>query len=99
MKSMDVSIVAGGANNQLASLQDDLMLATNGIFYAPDFVINSGGTIHAAASYLDWNKNKLMEKIKLIPQQLREIYDYALKNKIGTYHAAKEYALETIKLL
>jgi glutamate dehydrogenase/leucine dehydrogenase len=93
MKNMGVSIVAGSANNQLSNLNDDLMLTTNGIFYAPDFVINSGGAIHAAASYLNWGKSKLMEKIKLIPQQLREIYNYALKNKIGTYQAAKEYAL------
>jgi leucine dehydrogenase len=96
MKKMGISIIAGGANNQLMNIQDDLMFAMNGIFYAPDFVINSGGTIRAAASYLNWSKAKITEKIKLIPQQLREIYSYALNKKIGTYQAAKEYALATV---
>ena len=97
-KNMGVSIVAGGANNQLRDSQDDSLLAKNGIFYAPDFVINSGGTIHAAASYLNWTKNKLLEKLQQIPEQLKEIYEYALRNDIGTYQAAKKYALESINI-
>lgn len=96
MKSLGASIIAGCANNQLNHSEDDLILSANGIFYAPDFVINSGGTIHAAASYLRWSTDKLIEKIKLIPQQLKEIYHYSTKNKIGTQQAAREYVLASL---
>ena len=39
-------IVAGAANNQLASPEDGERLRDAGILFAPDFVINAGGVIH-----------------------------------------------------
>jgi glutamate dehydrogenase/leucine dehydrogenase len=41
-------IVAGGANNQLATEEDDARLRARGILYAPDFAINAGGLINVA---------------------------------------------------
>jgi len=41
--------VAGGANNQILDDASGVMLKQKGIFYAPDFVINGGGVINAAA--------------------------------------------------
>jgi leucine dehydrogenase len=38
-------IVAGCANNQLATLEDGDALQERGILYAPDYIINAGGTI------------------------------------------------------
>ena len=38
-------IIAGAANNQLATPQHDQLLKNRGILYTPDFVINSGGII------------------------------------------------------
>lgn len=96
MQSIGVSVISGCANNQLIAIQDDLKLAINNIFYAPDFIINSGGTIHAAAAYLNWSEDEKLEKIKKIPGQLMKVYNYAVKNAVGTYQAAKEYALSMI---
>ena len=39
-------VIAGGANNQLATTADAGMLRKRGIVYAPDFVINAGGVLH-----------------------------------------------------
>ena len=39
-------IVAGAANNQLATAADGEELHRRGILYAPDFVINAGGIIN-----------------------------------------------------
>ena len=39
-------VVAGGANNQLATEADAARLRERGIVYAPDFVINAGGVIN-----------------------------------------------------
>jgi leucine dehydrogenase len=47
-----VAIVAGAANNQLATPEDGARLAARGILYAPDYVINAGGIINVAAEYL-----------------------------------------------
>lgn len=42
-------VVAGAANNQLASLEHGDALARRGVLYVPDFVINAGGIINVAA--------------------------------------------------
>ncbi len=47
-----VAIVAGAANNQLATPEDGARLAARGILYAPDYAINAGGIINVAAEYL-----------------------------------------------
>ena len=41
--------VAGAANNQILDDASGLALKARGIYYAPDFVINGGGVINAAA--------------------------------------------------
>lgn len=49
---LKVAVVAGGANNQLASPQDGAALHARGILYAPDFVANGGGIINVATEIL-----------------------------------------------
>ena len=49
---LQVAIVAGAANNQLATPLDGARLAARGILYAPDYVINAGGIINVVAEYL-----------------------------------------------
>ena len=43
-------VVAGGANNQLATPEDGERLRAAGILYAPDYVINGGGALHGIGS-------------------------------------------------
>lgn len=50
--ALDVAVVAGAANNQLAAAEDGARLAARGILYAPDYVINAGGIISVMAEYL-----------------------------------------------
>ncbi len=69
---INASIIAGSANNQLKDiLQDDQLLFERGILYAPDFLINAGGLIHAAAAY---DRGNLENADKLIC----EIYDASM---------------------
>lgn len=49
---LKADIVAGGANNQLASPADAAALHERGILYAPDFVANGGGIINVATEIL-----------------------------------------------
>lgn len=48
IRRLQVPIVCGAANNQLATEADAARLAERRIFYAPDFVVNGGGVIHVA---------------------------------------------------
>ena len=68
-------IVAGGANNQLATAQDAERLHRRGILYAPDYVINAGGIINVALEYLgQGNRAAVLERVDAIPSRLRAIW-------------------------
>ncbi len=47
--NLNCKAVAGAANNQILDDASGLALKARGIYYAPDFVINGGGVINAAA--------------------------------------------------
>ncbi|MBT2187116.1 Leu/Phe/Val dehydrogenase [Sphingobium nicotianae] len=69
-------IVAGGANNQLATAADAQLLHARGILYAPDYVINAGGIINVATEYFQLGDgDAVMARIEQIPERLRAIWD------------------------
>lgn len=49
---LKVQVVAGAANNQLATDADAARLDARGILYAPDYVLNAGGIVNVAAEIL-----------------------------------------------
>lgn len=68
-------IVAGGANNQLATAADARRLHERGILYAPDYVINAGGIINVVLEYLDLgNRTDVDARVAQIPERLRAIW-------------------------
>jgi leucine dehydrogenase len=68
-------IVAGGANNQLATGQDGEQLHARGILYAPDYVINAGGIINVCTEYLgDGDASLVRQRIEGIPVRLEQIW-------------------------
>ena len=72
---LKVPVVAGGANNQLATPEDGQRLAERGILYAPDYVINAGGIINVCTEYLgDGDARLVRERIEGIPMRLEEIW-------------------------
>lgn len=73
--ALQVPVVAGGANNQLAGPEDGDRLQARGILYAPDYVINAGGIINVATEYLDdGDQAEVRRKIEQIPVRLEEIW-------------------------
>ncbi|MET5012452.1 amino acid dehydrogenase, partial [Burkholderia pseudomallei] len=52
IQRLKAKVVAGGANNQLATREDGARVAETGILYAPDYVINAGGIINVGLEYL-----------------------------------------------
>ena len=66
--------VAGGANNQILDDATGLALKARGIFYAPDFVINGGGVINAAAEVDGpYNKDAVLAKVDNIYNSIEHI--------------------------
>lgn len=74
--ALQVPIVAGGANNQLATQAEGDLLRDRGILYAPDYVINAGGIINVAMEYLgEGDEAAANARIEQIPGRLEAIWD------------------------
>ena len=62
-------VVAGGANNQLATPADGDRVQQRGILYAPDYVINAGGIINVSTEYLrDGDQAVVRQRIEAHPR-------------------------------
>ena len=73
--ALKTPIVAGGANNQLATEEDGGRLHARGILYAPDYVINAGGIINVCTEYLgDGDAGLVRQRIEGIPVRLEQIW-------------------------
>ena len=86
-------VVAGCANNQLATEEDAERLRRAGILYAPDFVINAGGVIHAwGTEGLGWTPEQVEARHVGLGDTLLEIYARADAEGITTAEAAERIA-------
>jgi leucine dehydrogenase len=73
--ALKTPIVAGGANNQLATPEDGERLHARGILYAPDYVINAGGIINVCTEYLgDGDTTLVRRRIEGIPTRLEQVW-------------------------
>jgi leucine dehydrogenase len=73
--ALKVPVVAGGANNQLATPDDGERLHKRGILYSPDYVINAGGIINVCTEYLaDGDASLVRQRIEGIPVRLEQIW-------------------------
>ena len=88
-------IVAGAANNQLATEQDGERLRAAGILFAPDYVINGGGALHGIGlEQLGWSPEELDARVEAIGETLSQIYAAADAHGISTDAAAERLAAE-----
>lgn len=75
INKLKANIVAGGANNQLATKADGNRIVERGILYAPDYVINAGGIINVALGYLgQGDRVEVNTRIEHIPDRLTGIW-------------------------
>jgi len=94
---LNIAIVAGGANNQMARPGDEQRLFDRGILYAPDYVINAGGIINVGLEYLGDNSvDDVNKRIDIIPQRLNEIWDESEAEKIPSAIIADRMAQRLI---
>jgi leucine dehydrogenase len=74
--TLKTPVIAGGANNQLATPEDGWRLHSRGIVYAPDYVINAGGIINVSLEYLgQGDRAEVERRVAEIPARLDTIWD------------------------
>ncbi len=91
--------IAGAANNQLGQPEDGVALHKQGILYAPDFIVNSGGIINVAAEFNPdgYNPNSARDRIDHLYDVLLEVFEKASLERISTSQAADEIAEKNLQ--
>jgi leucine dehydrogenase len=83
--NIQAKVIAGAANNQLATEQDGTRLTERDILYAPDYVINAGGIINVEHEYFgNSSEEKVIAEIGEIPKRLDAIFAEAKESGEAT---------------
>lgn len=94
---LNTTIVAGSANNQLAETFHGKVLHERGILYAPDYVVNAGGLIHAVAQYHQTSLDEANQQIDNIYDTLLTIFERSKNSNIPTSEIADTIAREKLE--
>lgn len=94
---LQAPIVAGAANNQLASPRHDNALWNRGILYAPDFVINAGGIIDVYYERQGPDPHAVRRHVEAIGNTLDEIFVRSVNEGLPTGVIANQMAEERFK--
>ena len=91
---LQVEVVCGGANNQLATDEDDDRLDDRGILYAPDYVVNAGGLITVSDELhpTGHSQARATAKVEAIGDTLLEIFAEARAAGVTSEEAAVRVA-------
>lgn len=97
---LQTKIVAGAANNQLATDADGYALQKRGIAYAPDYAINAGGLIniyYEGGGQGGYSKAKAFEHVTQIGGTITEVLKRAELEKLPSHVVADRIAEERVK--
>lgn len=91
------SIIAGAANNQLASESEHgQAVKDKGLLYAPDFLINAGGLINCDSELEGYNRERAFQKAENIYNTTLDILKVSEEQNITTNEAATMLAEQRI---
>ena len=85
-------VVAGSANNQLATPEDDERLAARDVLYVPDYVANAGGVINIAEEPAGYDQARAWHRIAGIHDTVLAILDRARRDGLPPGEAADRHA-------
>ncbi len=94
---LKASMVVGSANNQLAHHHHADLMQDRGILYAPDFVVNAGGLIYAAAMYDHDNFDKAQQQVFHIYDTIMDVFSRSIKENRTTLDIAEAIALARLR--
>ncbi len=94
---LNVKVIAGAANNQLANEEKHgTLLQNKGIVYAPDFLINAGGIINVFAEIAGYDRDHIISKTENIYHTTLDILNKAKATNMTTNASALSIAEERI---
>lgn len=85
-------IVAGSANNQLLTPEDDERLHSAGILYAPDFLISAGGIVDLSFELYGYDPVAAKRAVAQIGERVAEVIAEAKAEGVTTTVAAERMA-------
>ncbi len=94
-KNIDIlkcKIIAGCANNQLASDDMGQLIHDKGILYAPDYVINSGGLIFASSRFRGLKTSEIAREVHKLKDTLDKIFVLSHTKNKACHEIANEMA-------
>ena len=96
---LQVPVVAGAANNQLADDTIADLLAERGILWAPDFVANAGGIINISVELErgGYDPDRARAKVNGIGDTMRHIFDLATADGDTPFSAAVALASRRVR--
>ncbi len=94
--SLRCKIVAGAANNQLATVEDGYALQKRGIVYAPDYAINAGGLTNIYHELGGYDAKRAWDHVAQIGQTISSILERAAREKMPPHVIADRMAEERI---
>ncbi len=89
---LQVKLICGAANNQLATPDIGEQLAARDILYLPDFVVNAGGVTHTTAQIGGLSLASVNAKIDEIPARIDQVLTLASSHEITPQAAAEQLA-------
>lgn len=99
LPEIKASIIAGAANNQLASPDMGEACRKHGILYVPDYVLNAGGIINVAAEVSGtYDPNWVKSKLDDLEITLKTIFTQAAEQDVSTDSVANEMARARLKV-
>jgi leucine dehydrogenase len=97
LKVLDVDIIVGAANNQLAEARHAKEVEAKGILYGPDYLVNTGGLINVYAEIEGWPPDRSLRKAGEIYDTLLRILELAEAEGITTAEASDKAAEQRIE--
>lgn len=90
-------IVAGAANNQLATDEDGFELMHRNILYAPDYALNAGGLINIYHELGGYNAARARDHVAQIFDTITMILNRSRETKQPTHRIADQIAEERLR--
>ena len=90
--TLNTAVIAGAANNQLLTQEDQERLYNAGILYCPDYLINAGGVIDVFQRRHGGTQEDIDAGISAIAARLKSILTEAKSRRISPAQVAQERA-------
>lgn len=94
LPALRASVIAGAANNQLASPEHGVALHGRGVLYVPDYAVNAGGIIDICYQHYGSNYSDMRHHVDRTADTLEEIFKRSRRENRPTHEVADELAEE-----